>query len=1065
MMDDFVKHLKAAELRFEIIIRSRLSLPKLYSLRTPELKIQLAGLTDSKIDIRLINSLDVPDQIAQISDGLASLPNDLDAGISEKKRQRIKSRLTHYILRLKLLSNYGNLEDTDCIRDLEQLSVKCGDILSAYSMHISNDIIDEIYQNTNAGNLETNNSDVEQTESLQSDIIVHEADNMLNSGVITRSRARLMSSQLNEGVVDGSQSENSVLDNWGKSNKPSESLKDTTRITVHEKIFRRSVLLSGDPIQTDTSISSLAKGNYAFGKNNYIREPDEQNDRNVDWKTSIVNGSSVQMGELYISDTRHGTAVKEQSSVNTLSPGFIHRGEPHITQDIASRGMVPERQHDYAQHLEDDINTSQGAIELQRPQRTHKLNSSVQTGDLRRHPPSHIHHTTPHQTLRQGYGLTQQRHLPEELHHSHHVNSSVERRVRRLQEPHRSSRQDISFTYGNSHLGTRAGNATLPTDYCDLQDSMPDECDGAVYRDTDQRRVRFRNNSEFVKQGDDGVEARVQDTESNDRKIFWGDDVVPSARDTRYVDDANGDTFRSSNNEPFYLNRSISDANHLSGKSLGHLNSTLSKGRGYPIEQDGADTGTSRIFSERLNQNQELPLSSSSRHEHNIRRVGRDYYSAVEGSHMLQNDTSQDGTLNGRNSRDMEMLSQNYNKSTYILGVKPYSGSEENPHFDSSTMGDNGRKGEPNRGRYFETNRSPANGNHNASSHSTVGRSMLPIYGKLTHPLEPYLAKTPMSDGSDLVDFLLAIFKIRNTKLITDNELMLLIKPYTSGELSEILSEALDVGIQFWDFVKRAVEIFVSPREQFRLINEKIYRLQREEESMEAFVKSIKEWATILQTGLTEEALVGLIVDGLCVSDRLRIAGYREPVSFEDLQHLMLKVRHRRPITTQTLLSGEDTRNNTINDTGVKPGATFGARANQMGGDRSNTNNWNVQNRSKASVQNVPEFPRKFKDMLSSGMRDNQKITANQNYNGPRYRQQSSREYQPQQQPSVHSVNRAGADQKGNQGNGRNLVRQGMGRPNEINRASVIECYVCGDNHLRRNCPKLTKNSTATGAR
>lgn len=202
--------------------------------------------------------------------------------------------------------------------------------------------------------------------------------------------------------------------------------------------------------------------------------------------------------------------------------------------------------------------------------------------------------------------------------------------------------------------------------------------------------------------------------------------------------------------------------------------------------------------------------------------------------------------------------------------------------------------------------RKPANLDEGAQHASTVskavvshGPSVVPaampvVYEKLPNPLGSVLREIPATHGLDagtLLQFLGALIRVREFPGMTDNSLLQIAYPYCRGPLAEKLVACLERGGSFDEFHKEVLEAFLPGRMKERLCQEKFYRLQDRGEPLAAFISSIKQVAKVLRVALSEQEIVGVILDALTPEERSRLVFATRPISFADLDNLCITSR------------------------------------------------------------------------------------------------------------------------------------------------------------------------------
>jgi hypothetical protein len=169
------------------------------------------------------------------------------------------------------------------------------------------------------------------------------------------------------------------------------------------------------------------------------------------------------------------------------------------------------------------------------------------------------------------------------------------------------------------------------------------------------------------------------------------------------------------------------------------------------------------------------------------------------------------------------------------------------------------------------------------------------LYQKLPHPLAPLFKNLPVSDGSDipvLYDLLLQVIKLRQVGLIVEPPLFELLYPCCQGELVVLLTKALTLRETFDFFHERVLLQFIPSRQLGQLRVELYERVQREGESLSAYIQSVKDAALVLRIKESESEVVNRILEGLTMTQIARFVFQAPPKNFEQLEHLVVVDRN-----------------------------------------------------------------------------------------------------------------------------------------------------------------------------
>ena len=169
-----------------------------------------------------------------------------------------------------------------------------------------------------------------------------------------------------------------------------------------------------------------------------------------------------------------------------------------------------------------------------------------------------------------------------------------------------------------------------------------------------------------------------------------------------------------------------------------------------------------------------------------------------------------------------------------------------------------------------------------------------PIYNfqefqKLPNPVSYLLKELPIIDGNDarlLCDFLLKIIHISTLGQIKEPMLFQLLYPYCRGELLACLGQAIASHESFDVLHERLLRRFIPRRQLSQLRMEYYDRVQGEAESLDQYVRAIKDAATALLIKEDESDVVARIVEGLNPSQRARLVFQAPPSTFLQLEQL-----------------------------------------------------------------------------------------------------------------------------------------------------------------------------------
>jgi hypothetical protein len=162
-------------------------------------------------------------------------------------------------------------------------------------------------------------------------------------------------------------------------------------------------------------------------------------------------------------------------------------------------------------------------------------------------------------------------------------------------------------------------------------------------------------------------------------------------------------------------------------------------------------------------------------------------------------------------------------------------------------------------------------------------------YHKLPNPLEPILRTLPVVDGSDLeglLNFFANVLKMDRMNGAGRGNLIPILMPYCQGTLGAILNGVVGRGGTLKDFHEEALGFYLPGRIRQQLIAERVYRLQRDDESLAQFVGSVRKTAEVLRLPLNDQDLFQAIMEGLSPLERGRLAMSPRPTNLRELENL-----------------------------------------------------------------------------------------------------------------------------------------------------------------------------------
>lgn len=168
-------------------------------------------------------------------------------------------------------------------------------------------------------------------------------------------------------------------------------------------------------------------------------------------------------------------------------------------------------------------------------------------------------------------------------------------------------------------------------------------------------------------------------------------------------------------------------------------------------------------------------------------------------------------------------------------------------------------------------------------------------YNKLPNPLTPLLQALPCVDGLEvhrLLKFLADLFRIREIPGVDDSLLLSLLIPYCRSPLSDLLNLVLSKKGNFEEFHRQTLQTFVPGRMREDLKMQMFYRSQGLRESLAAYCTEVRSASRVLRLDLSEEEVVQVILDGITPEERSRLVFCSKPVTFAELDQLVVTARN-----------------------------------------------------------------------------------------------------------------------------------------------------------------------------
>lgn len=173
-------------------------------------------------------------------------------------------------------------------------------------------------------------------------------------------------------------------------------------------------------------------------------------------------------------------------------------------------------------------------------------------------------------------------------------------------------------------------------------------------------------------------------------------------------------------------------------------------------------------------------------------------------------------------------------------------------------------------------------------------------YYKLPNPLTPLLQALPTVDGLEidaLLDFLRALFRMREIPGVDDKSLLGLLIPYCRAPLSNVLNSVLSQRGSFEDFHRETLDTFACGgrmREDLKM--RMFFKSQGTHEDLAAYVSDRRSASRILRVGLSEGEVVRNILDGITPEVRSRLVFFSKPTTFAGLDRMIVEARNMQLI-------------------------------------------------------------------------------------------------------------------------------------------------------------------------
>lgn len=142
------------------------------------------------------------------------------------------------------------------------------------------------------------------------------------------------------------------------------------------------------------------------------------------------------------------------------------------------------------------------------------------------------------------------------------------------------------------------------------------------------------------------------------------------------------------------------------------------------------------------------------------------------------------------------------------------------------------------------------------------------------------------TDPEQLLEFLKSVQNIFSLRLVGDRDTILQLLVKTDGPLRVTWAEAITKGCDWPTLNSTILEEFFPARILRGLVNTRVYRLQRPEETLRDFVDDIKRTASVLLSDVTDEELVEIVMQGINPPTRSYLCMQAPPNTLSDLNRL-----------------------------------------------------------------------------------------------------------------------------------------------------------------------------------
>lgn len=161
----------------------------------------------------------------------------------------------------------------------------------------------------------------------------------------------------------------------------------------------------------------------------------------------------------------------------------------------------------------------------------------------------------------------------------------------------------------------------------------------------------------------------------------------------------------------------------------------------------------------------------------------------------------------------------------------------------------------------------------------------------------------PFASGSDLrklVHLLVAVKKISNLHLFTDEDVVLAVLPRTADHLRDFWLQGISCRTGLLQLIEDVRDFFIPTQTRHSLISSMVYRAQEPTETLLDFAQNITDTSRLLIPTIADEDILSTVVNGLSAPTRATLAGLPAPVTLGDLLALAPRVQIIKSLQAST---------------------------------------------------------------------------------------------------------------------------------------------------------------------